>query len=85
MEMTDSKTVTVYTREDCHLCKDAITVIRTVAESVAPPVKIELIDIDEKESLQAKYGDRVPYVLIDDQPAFKYHVNKQELQEKLTC
>lgn len=84
MEMTNNKTVTVYTREDCHLCKDAITAIRTVAESVAPPVEIELIDIDEKETIQAEYSDRVPYVLIDDQPAFKYRVDKQELQEKLT-
>lgn len=85
MEMTEIRTVTVYTRNDCHLCEDAITVIRTVAESVAPPVEIELIDIDEQESLQAEYGDRVPYVLIDDQPAFKYRVDEQELQEKLTC
>jgi glutaredoxin len=84
IKMTQKKTVTVYTREDCHLCQDAITTIRTVAESVATPVEIELVDVDEQETLRAEYGDRVPYVLIDDQPAFKYRVNKQGLQKKLT-
>lgn len=82
--MTRHETVTVYTREDCHLCQDAITTIRTVAESVPPRVAIELVDIDEQETLRSEYGDRVPYVLIDGRPAFKYRVDERELREKLT-
>lgn len=83
--MTRPRTVTVYTREDCHLCEDAITAIRTVTESVATPVEIDLVDIDAEQSLRAEYGDRVPYVLIDGQPAFKYRVDEQRLRQKLTC
>lgn len=84
MGMTQQKTVTVYTREDCHLCQDAITTIRAVAESVPSPVDVELVDIDAQERLRSKYGDRVPYVLIDGRPAFKYRVDERELREKLT-
>ena len=81
--MTSERTVIVYTREGCHLCQDAITTIRSVAESVEPPVEIELVDVDEDETLSAEYGDRVPYVVIDGRPAFKYRVDERELRQKL--
>lgn len=81
--MTTEQTVIVYTREDCHLCRDAITTIRSVAESVESPVEIALVDVDQNETLRAAYGDRVPYVVIDGRPAFKYRVDRRELRQKL--
>ncbi|ACV49377.1 glutaredoxin family protein [Halomicrobium mukohataei] len=77
-------TVTVYTREECHLCDDALRTIRTVAESVARSVDIEVVDVDEA-SLREEYGDRVPYVLVDDRPAFKFRVDERELRQKLVA
>lgn len=85
MGMTEEQTVTVYTREDCHLCRDAITDITAVAESVATAVEIELVDVDEQETLRTEYGDRVPYVFINGRPTFKYRVDERELRERLTC
>jgi len=82
--MNTERTVTVYTREDCHLCQDAIATIRSVVESVNPPVEIELVDVDQNETLRAEYGDRVPYVLIDGRPAFKFRVDEREIRRKLT-
>ena len=66
--MNTERTVTVYTRKDCHLCEDAIATVRSVVESVDPSVEIELVDIDQNKLLRAEYGDRVPYVLIDGRP-----------------
>lgn len=82
--MTRERTVTVYTREGCHLCREAVTTVERVAGSVAAPVEVELTDVDRDETLRAEYGDRVPYVLIDGRPAFKYRVDEQNLREKLT-
>lgn len=83
MDVTTERSVIVYTREDCHLCKDTITTIRSVAESVEPPIKIALVDVDQNETLRTEYGDRVPYVVIDGRPAFKYRVDEHKLRQKL--
>lgn len=81
--MADATTVTVYTREQCRLCDDAIETIRAVADSVETRVEVELIDVDREESLRDEYGDRVPYVLVDGRPAFKYRVDRATLRAKL--
>ncbi|MBW3603459.1 MAG: glutaredoxin family protein, partial [Actinobacteria bacterium] len=49
--------MTVYTRAGCHLCDDAIGVVRRVAAGRA---RIELIDIDADPELVARYTVRVP-------------------------
>jgi glutaredoxin len=81
--MADQTTITVYTREECHLCADAIETIRNVVGSTPHDIDVALIDIDDSE-LQDEYGERVPYVLVDGQPAFKYRVNENELRERLS-
>ncbi|WP_259534865.1 glutaredoxin family protein [Halalkaliarchaeum sp. AArc-CO] len=75
--------VTVYTREDCHLCEEAIEAIRQVAADVGVGVAIDEIDVEEDEELEAEYGDRVPYVLVDGQPAYKYRVDTFDLRRRL--
>jgi glutaredoxin len=82
--MAASTTVTVYTREQCHLCADAIETIERVADSVPTDVEIRETDVDMDQELEAAYGDRVPYVLVDDCPRFKYRVDEAELRQYLT-
>lgn len=77
-------TITVYTREECHLCADAIETIRNVADSVSCDVAVTLVDIDSDSQLREQYGDRVPYVLVDDRPQFKYRVDENELKAIVT-
>jgi len=81
--MSDGRTATVLTREDCHLCEDAIATVRAVAGSVSTPVDVRVVDIDADERLRERYGDRVPYVLVDGRPAFKFRVDETELRAKL--
>lgn len=74
--------ITVYTRENCHLCAEAIETIENVAGEVSTTVELTVVDVDEA-GLAAEYGDRVPYVLVDDRPAFKYCVDPDELRAQL--
>ncbi|ADJ14933.1 glutaredoxin family protein [Halalkalicoccus jeotgali] len=80
--MSEPTVITVYTRENCHLCSEAIRTIEDVASGVDRSVEIESIDVDEA-GLAEEYGERVPYVLVDDRPAFKYRVDPDELRAEL--
>ena len=75
--------VTVYTLENCHLCAEAIDTIERVADEEGVAVDIDLVDVDTDEQLRAAYGERVPYVLVDGQPVFKYRVDEGRLRRKL--
>lgn len=75
--------MTVYTRADCHLCEEAIAVIHRVVEDLPRAVEVDLVDVDEDAGLREAYGERVPYVLVDGRPAFKYRVEADELRARL--
>lgn len=85
--MTDAETATVvvYTRENCHLCDDAIETIERVAASLSRPVDLETVDVDADPDLRERYGERVPYVTVDGRPQFKYRVDPDELRAALTA
>ncbi|QDX40073.1 glutaredoxin family protein [Salarchaeum sp. JOR-1] len=76
--------VTVYSREDCHLCADAIETIEAVRERVRVDVVIEEVDVDDDPALRDAYGERVPYVFVDGDPAFKFRVDADDLEERLS-
>lgn len=80
--MSETK-VTIYTRENCHLCEGTIETCRRVSESVPDDITLDLVDVDEDPDLLEKYGDRVPYIFVDGRPAFKYRVEEGELRRKL--
>jgi len=76
--------VTVYTRENCHLCEQAIATIERVADEAGVTVEMDLVDVDTDEQLREAYGERVPYILLDGSPAFKFRVDEERLRRKLT-
>lgn len=82
--MSEKNTITVYTRDDCHLCEDAIETIQDVVDSTDIDVDVTLIDIDTTSELRDRYGERVPYVLVNDRPQFKYRVDQNELGRLLS-
>ena len=76
--------VTLYTREDCSLCVVARETIESVAADLdGVRVDLDVIDVDTEPELAEEYGERVPYVLVDGHPAFKYEVDERELRLKL--
>lgn len=81
--MAERATVTVYSRENCHLCAEALDTIEDVTANLDRSVEIDAIDVDTDSELADRYGERVPYVLVDGRPAFKYQVDPEELRRRL--
>ena len=76
--------VTLYTREDCSLCVVAREAIEAVAADLdGVTVELDEVDVDTDPELADEYGERVPYVLVDGHPAFKYEVDERDLRLKL--
>jgi glutaredoxin len=73
--MTDVVPVTVYRREQCELCEQAIETIETVAGEAGIEVAIETVDIDSDPDLRERYGERIPVVLVDGREQFQLHVD----------
>ena len=69
--------VTVYTREGCHLCDDAIALL--VRNGLTP----KLVDIDADPALRDRYNECVPVVEIDGRERFRGCVNEVLLQRIL--
>lgn len=75
--------VTIYSREQCHLCDEAVETVERVAATVETSVEIAEVDVDDDPQLAAEYGERVPYVFVDGKPKFKYRVSESELRSLL--
>jgi glutaredoxin len=56
--------VTLYTRSGCHLCDEALELLRSSARSAQFLPEPELIDIDQDPELVALYGDKVPVLAL---------------------
>jgi len=55
--------VTLVTRRGCHLCEEAETLLRRLAQEVGFPYAE--LDVDADPARQAEYSDRVPVILVD--------------------
>ncbi len=75
--------ITVYGRENCHLCALAKTQIKRASDAADVPVEVTEIDVDSDPTLVDEYGDKVPCVFVDGWPAFSSHVDPDELQSQL--
>lgn len=53
-------TVTIYTREDCHLCEQAIRDLQSLQEDI--PHQLNVIDVDSSIELQRSFGFEVPVI-----------------------
>lgn len=56
-------TVTVLSRPGCHLCEVALATVRLV--NLGQPFALEHVDVESDPDLEARYGARVPVILID--------------------
>ena len=55
--------VTILSRHNCHLCDVVMRIAQQVQTEA--PFTLTRINIDEDADLAARYGDRIPVVLID--------------------
>jgi glutaredoxin len=74
--------VTVYTRQQCHLCEVAMQQVESIAaESGAT---WSAVDVDADLDDRAEYGDRVPVILVDGVEHGYYRVEPERLRRALS-
>jgi glutaredoxin len=75
------KLLTVYSKPDCHLCKQAIEVLERIRLQL--PFELRELDITRDESLHRKYFERIPVITLDGEELFEYFVDEAALTEVL--
>jgi len=71
----------LYTRNDCPLCHEMEDVI--AAELPNFDARIKRIEIDGDAALEARFGQEVPVLFVNDRKAFKYRCTPRELRKRL--
>jgi glutaredoxin len=75
------RTVTLYSKPDCHLCVEAQSVLRDLAPDLG--FELEEVDITTDEALHRAYFERIPVVTLGDEELFEYFVEEALLRERL--
>ena len=65
--------LTIYGREYCHLCHDMIAALEALQP--AHGFRLEVVDVDEDEALEARYGEWVPVLVADGEQLCHYHLD----------
>ena len=73
--------LTLYTRNDCELCREMEEVI--AAELPDFDARVHRIEIDGDTDLEARFGQEVPVLFVNDRKAFKYRCTPRELRKRL--
>jgi glutaredoxin len=76
-------TLILYTKPDCSLCDAAAAALSRVRDRVS--FDLDVVDISADPELRARYGERIPVVLVDGELAFEYEVDEQALAERLSA
>jgi glutaredoxin len=76
-----SAAITVYSRADCHLCADAIETLRRLQGEL--DFSLSERDIDDDETLQRAYFERIPVIALDGEELFDFFVDETVLRERL--
>lgn len=71
--------IVVYTREGCHLCDDAVALLRRHGQEP------RLVDIDADSQLRERYNLCVPVVEIDGKERFRGRINEVLLTRLLSA
>ncbi len=80
----DGPRVRVLTRAGCHLCDEAIIVVRDVCWTVGASFDTLDIDAADDPSLLATYSDQVPVIFVDGSIHDFWRVDAERLTKSLT-
>ncbi len=76
------RTVTLYTREGCHLCDDARAALERLRERA--PFALDEVDITTDDDLHARYLERIPVIALDGRELSDVFVDEPTLLEALS-
>jgi len=71
--MTGGIVLTVYGREDCHLCHDMIAALTAFQPEYR--FALEIVDVDEDETLERRYGHLVPVLAGNGEEICRPHLD----------
>jgi glutaredoxin len=79
------KQVTLYTRQSCHLCDEALAALERVQK--AQPFALSVVDLDQEATpdKRAAYDWEVPVVELGGRKVMKYRVDETRLRRLLTA
>ncbi len=72
-----SRRLVLYTRQNCHLCDDALALLKVHQHNLPP---IETVDVDSDPALVEKFDKCVPVVEIDGKLRFRGKINPMLLK-----
>jgi glutaredoxin len=74
--------LTVYSKPDCHLCVEAVAVLRRLKEEL--DFELAELDITGDERLHRAYFERIPVICIDGgEELCQYFVQETVVRERL--
>lgn len=73
--------LTFVTRQGCHLCEQALPVVRRLAEGAG--VAVEVRDVDDDAGDRERWTDHVPVVLLDGEQHSLWYVDEAKLGRAL--
>ncbi|MCW3039985.1 MAG: glutaredoxin 2 [Solirubrobacterales bacterium] len=76
------RTVTLYGRPGCHLCADALEIVRRIAAD--HPFLLQEVDIEQDDALHKAYLERIPVLALDGEELYDFFVDEEDLRERLS-
>jgi glutaredoxin len=73
--------VTVYGREECHLCEEALATLRRMQAELG--FELAEVDIEADDGLHRAYLERIPVIALDGEELFDFFVDEAELRARL--
>ena len=77
------KTLTVLSRNYCHLCDDLIAALEDFRGRFSLTIDIDVIDIDQHENLEALWGEKVPVLLDGNHEICHYFFDEAAVRHQL--
>ncbi len=75
-----SPVVTVYSREDCHLCDEALAALDSIDRE---GLVVEVVDIESDDGLLARYLERIPVIALDGVELYEFRLDVDDLNQRL--
>lgn len=73
--------MTVVSRQDCGFCDDVLATVRRLQAET--PFELDKVDVAEDAQLAARYGARIPVVLIDAAEVGSGRITEQDLRRAI--
>ena len=81
LRSVSDRLLTLYYREDCHLCEIMLQALRGQQTSLG--FELDLVDIDRDPALVKIFNERVPVLCKGRQEICHYHLDEARLRREL--